>query len=175
MRHPAAEGDLGKDETAARTSGIIFLGNLQFIKTLRRVEEPARHPVARAGTVLGHYTLEAVRLGLATARFLPGDHIWAEGEGRWITLAELGRLNPGLLPAAAPKAGGFWSGVGGFLGKAAGGVATLFTFLIVISVGLFIGMLLQSGGKNPNRQGANDPLRDPYAGRRDPDFDDRDA
>jgi hypothetical protein len=143
------------------------------------MEEPARHPVARAGEILGHYTLEAVKLGLATARFLPGDHIWAEGEGRWITLAELGRLNPGLMPAAedepATTAGGFWSGLGGFLGKAAGGVVTLFTYLIVISVGLLIGMLLQSGGKNPNRQGDNDPLRDPYAGRRDPDFDDRDA
>ncbi|MFN7339739.1 MAG: hypothetical protein ACK5VI_01505 [Opitutia bacterium] len=143
------------------------------------MEDPARHPVARAGKVLGRYTLEAVKLGLATSRFLPGDHIWAAGEGRWVTLAELGRLNPGLFPddtgAAAARGGGFWSGVGGFLGKAGGGVVTLFTYLIVISVGLFIGMLVQSGGRNPNRQGDNDPLRDPYAGRRDPDFGDRDA
>ncbi len=143
------------------------------------VEDPARHPVARAGKVIGHHTLEAVKLGLATSRLLPGDHIWAAGEGRWITLAELGRLHPGLLPGAAgtpaARGGGFWPGVGGFLGKAVGGVATLFTYLIVISVGLFIGMLAQSGGRNPNRQGDNDPLRDPHAGRRDPDFDERDA
>jgi hypothetical protein len=141
------------------------------------VEEPARHPVARAGKVLGRYSLPAVRLGLESGQLLPGDHIWAPGEGKWITLTELGTLHPGLIPAAtsADAGGGFWSGVGNFLGKAAGGVVTLFTYLIVISVGLFIGMLVSSGGKNPNRRGDNDPLRDPYAGRRDPDFDDHDA
>lgn len=144
------------------------------------MEEPVRHPVARQGQVIGKYSLPAVKLGLASGQLLPGDHIWAPGEGKWITLTELGTLHPGLLPAApspgqAAAGGGFWSGVGNFLGKAAGGFVTLFTYLIVISVGLFIGMIVQSGGKNPNRQGDNDPLRDPYAGRRDPDFDDRDA
>jgi hypothetical protein len=133
--------------------------------------EPARHPVARNGSLLGAYHLEAIRLGLSLGELRPGDHIWAEGHGRWMTLEELGRLNPRLLQAPEPEV----AKGPGFLRRALGGVGTLLTWVVVIGVGLFIGMLVQGGGRNPNRQGANDPLRDPYAGGRDPDFDDRDG
>lgn len=141
--------------------------------------EPNRHPVARDGKVLGHYHLEAIRVGLAGGQLRPGDHVWAEGQGRWVTLEELGQLHPGLMPepagAATPPGRGFLAGIGSFLGAAFLGLATVLKWAVVLAFGLFLGMLVQSGGKNPNRQGDNDPLRDPYAGRRDPDFDDRDA
>jgi hypothetical protein len=140
------------------------------------MSEPTRHPVARDGKVIGHYSLEAIRLGLASGQLLPGDHVWAEGQGRWKTLAELAQLMPGsAMPAAGAStsapSGGFWAGVGAFIGSGLGGIATLLKFMVVIAFGLFIGMVLQSGGKNPNRQGDNDPLRDPGPERRDPDFD----
>lgn len=140
--------------------------------------EPARHPVARDGKVIGHLDLEAIKAGRRDGRLRPGDHVWAEGLGRWLTLEELGRLDPGLGTGAgeagAPPGGGFLSGIASFLGAAFLGLATAMKWVVVIGFGLFLGMLLQSGGKNPNRQGDNDPLRDPYAGRRDPDLDDAD-
>lgn len=140
--------------------------------------EPTRHPVARDGKVIGHYHLEAIKVGLRGGQLRPSDHVWAEGQARWLTLEELGRLHPGLMPEpteeTAAAGGGFLAGVGSFLGAAFLGLATVMKWVVVITFGLFLGMIVQSGGRNPNRQGDNDPLRDPYAGGRDPDFDDPD-
>lgn len=133
--------------------------------------ETKLHPVARAGAVIGEHSWDEITEGLASGRFLGTDHVWAEGQARWVTLDELSR---GSAAGGDGRPSGILAGVGRFLGAGLGALGMVLKFLFVISIGLLIGMILQSGGKNPNRQGDNDPLRDPYAGRRDPDFDDPD-
>lgn len=128
------------------------------------METPLHH-LARDGRVIGQHSLDEMRAGLASGRFRETDHVWASGQARWVTLGEL------LRPAGA--AAGAEAGPG-FLGRAFAGIGVALKWVFVIGFGLFLGMLLQSGGRNPNRQGDGDPLRDPYAGGRDPDFDDPD-
>jgi len=125
-----------------------------------------QHHLARDGAVIGRHSLEEIRAGLDSGRFLETDHVWAAGQARWVTLGEL--LRPAAAAAAEAEARP------GFLGRVASGLGVLLKWVFVLGFGLFLGMLLRSGGRNPNRQGDDDPLRDPYAGRRDPDLDDPD-
>jgi len=129
------------------------------------METPTHH-LARDGQVIGRHSLDEMRAGLAAGRFRETDHVWAAGQARWVTLGEL--LRPAVAAPAPAEAGP------GFLGRAIGGLGMVLKWAFVIGFGLFLGMLFQSGGRNPNRQGENDPLRDPCAGGRDPDFDDPD-
>ena len=149
---------------------------------------PATHKVARDGAILGDYAFGAIRQGLDDGSLRPTDHVWAPGQGRWILLGELATLAkpaPGA-GATAPSPGspsGWPTGVLGwialpFIGilKLAGylfsALAVIMKWVVVIGFGLFIGMILE--GRNPRRHPENDPLHDPYAGRRDPDFEDSD-
>ena len=153
------------------------------------MSDPA-HRLARDGAILGDYTFDQIQEGLAGGTLLPTDHVWAPGKGRWILLRELEALaKPArpTVPAPSPTAvvtGGFWStlgrgtmaalrGAGWLVGGAFKALGTVMSWIFVIGIGLFIGMLIEGRG-NPRRNPATDPLHDPYAGRRDPDFDDRD-
>jgi len=147
------------------------------------------HKLARDGAILGDRTFDQIQEGLAAGTLLPTDHVWAPGKGRWILLRELEALaaepRPGspATPGGKP-AGGIWRslgrgalstlrGLGWLVGGAFKALGTVMTWVFVIGIGLFIGMLIEGRG-NPRRNPSTDPLHDPYAGRRDPDFDDRD-
>ena len=147
------------------------------------------HKLARDGAILGDRTFDQIQEGLADGTLLPTDHVWAPGKGRWILLRELEALaaapRPGS-PAAptTPATAGFLGslgrgmlsalrGLGWVLGGAFKALGTVMSWVFVIGIGLFIGMLVEGRG-NPRRNPATDPLHDPYAGRRDPDFHDPD-
>lgn len=148
---------------------------------------PTLHKVARDGAILGDFTFGAIRKGMDDGTLRATDHVWAPGQGKWILLGELATLAkpaptktaPAGEPAGSPS--GWPTGVLGwitlpFVGllKAAGYVvsalAVVMKWVFVIGLGLFIGMILE--GRSPRRHPENDPLHDPYAGRRDRDFDD---
>lgn len=146
---------------------------------------PATHKVARDGAILGDLTFEAIRRGLDDGSLRRSDHVWAPGRGKWILLGELATLAKPAPAAAGDRedASGWPTGVLGwvalpFVGilKLAGylfsAFAVIIKWVVVIGFGLFIGMILE--GRSPRRHPENDPLHDPYAGRRDPDFDDPD-
>ena len=142
------------------------------------------HPVARAGAVMGDLTFDQIRAGLADGSLQPTDHVWAPGRGQWIRLAELSALANPSNPSATktPEGSGLWRTLGrGLLALVIGigkvlrvifkSLSAVVGFIFVITLGLFIGMLLEGRG-NPRNNPSTDPLHDPYAGRRDPDFDD---
>jgi hypothetical protein len=143
------------------------------------------HKLARDGVILGDRSYADIQAGLADGSLRPADHVWAPGQGRWILLGELVALASPVAPKPAPAASptaGFWRSLGrGCLAVLGGlfqglawvfkGIGTVMSWIVVISIGLFIGMLLEGRG-NPRNNPATDPLHDPYAGRRDPDFDD---
>lgn len=146
------------------------------------------HKVARDGSILGDFTFGDIRQGLDDGSLRRSDHVWAPGQGKWILLGELATLaKPAAAPAGDRKdASGWPTGVIGWIAlpfvgtlKLAGhlfsALGVIMKWVVVIGFGLFIGMILE--GRDPRRHPENDPLRDPYAGRRDPDFDDpyRDA
>lgn len=140
----------------------------------------ALHKVARDGAILGDFTFGAIRKGMDDGTFRATDHVWAPGQGKWILLGELAALaRPAAKVAAAAPAAG--SGVPRWLalpfvgaakgiGYVFGALGTVIKWVFVIGLGLFIGMILE--GRSPRRHPENDPLSDPYAGRRDRDFDD---
>ena len=146
---------------------------------------PTLHKVARDGAILGDFAFGAIRKGLDDGSLRPTDHVWAPGQGKWILLGELATLaKPATTKAAAGPAespSGWPTGILGWIAlpfvallKAAGYVfsalAVVMKWVFVIGLGLFIGMILE--GRSPRRHPENDPLHDPYAGRRDRDFDD---
>ena len=149
----------------------------------------ALHKLARDGAVIGDRSYADIQAGLADGSLRPTDHVWAPGQGRWILLRELVALTspvpaPRPAPSAAAAPAGFWRSLGrGCLAVIGGlfqglgwlfkGMATVMSWVVVISIGLFIGMLLEGRG-NPRNNPATDPLHDPYAGRRDRDFEDSD-
>ena len=149
---------------------------------------PTLHKVAREGAILGDFAFGAIRKGLDDGSLLPTDHVWAPGQGKWILLGELATLakpapTKGAAAGAAASPSGWPTGVLGWIAlpfvallKAAGYVfsalAVVIKWVFVIGLGLLIGMVLE--GRSPRRHPENDPLHDPYAGRRDPDFDDPD-
>ncbi len=144
----------------------------------------ALHKVARDGAILGDYTFAAIRSGIADGSLRPTDHVWAPGQGRWILLGELAALAKPPAPAGAARpaaASGLaapaphwlalpFIGVSKGIGHVLGALGTIIKWVFVIGLGLFIGMILE--GRSPRRHPENDPLSDPYAGRRDRDFDD---
>ncbi len=141
------------------------------------------HKLARDGAVIGDRSYADIQAGLADGSLRPTDHVWAPGQGRWILLRELVALTS-PAPSPKPAAAGFWRSFGrGCLAVIGGlfqgmvwifkGIGTVMSWVVVLSIGLFIGMLLEGRG-NPRNNPATDPLHDPYAGRRDRDFDDPD-
>src|ERR1700731_561285 len=61
--------------------------------------------VARAGTNLGSFSLEEIREGLRTGRFLPTDLAWQTGMTDWRPLSEVAAA-PATAATPAPGAGG---------------------------------------------------------------------
>jgi hypothetical protein len=55
--------------------------------------------VARAGKELGAFSLEEVRAGLSSGKFLPTDFGWMDGQPDWARLDAL----PGLTPTPPPE------------------------------------------------------------------------
>lgn len=146
---------------------------------------PTLHKVARDGAILGDYTFGAIRRGLDDGSLRRSDHVWAPGQDKWILLGELATLaKPAPAPASDPEGASGWpTGVLGWIALPFVGIlrlagylfaafAVIIKWVVVIGFGLFIGMILE--GRSPRRHPENDPLHDPYAGRRDPDFDDPD-
>lgn len=135
------------------------------------------HKVARAGDILGDFTRVEIKDNLRLGQFLPTDHVWAPGAGRWILLSELKVLSgtpqrvspqgrPALPEATATQAKPATGEAKGFLGS----IGTIFTWIFVLMAGGLIGAILE--GRNPRRHPENDPLHDPDAGRRSRDYDD---
>lgn len=134
----------------------------------------ALHKVARAGEVLGDFTRIEIKDNLRLGQFLRTDHVWAPGVGRWMLLSELMELS-GSPPTAAPSARSADIQAKpteepeptlGFFGS----ISKIFTWIFVLMIGGLIGAILE--GRNPRRHPENDPLHDPYAGKRDRDYDD---
>lgn len=136
------------------------------------------HKVARDGAVLGDYTFREIQDGLGLRQLRPTDHVWAPGVGKWIRLGELASLaGAGAGAAAARAAATVETAEPGEPAKnrplaILGGVGTVFKWVFVLALGGILGMMVE--GRSPRRHPENDPLSDPYAGRRDPDFDDPD-
>lgn len=140
--------------------------------------DPTPHPlhkVARDGAILGDYTFREIQDGLGLRQLRATDHVWAPGVGKWIRLGELASLGVGAATPASAAAGAAkpaTPGVSGGPGTILGAFGTFLKWAFVLMLGGIIGMALE--GRSPRRHPENDPLRDPDAGRRDPDFDDPD-
>ncbi len=132
------------------------------------------HKVARAGEILGDFTRMEIKDNLRLGQLLPTDHVWAPGVGRWILLSELMELSgdslrvaPSTRPAVTQaKPTEEPEETSGFFGS----ISKIFTWIFVLMIGGLIGAILE--GRNPRRHPENDPLHDPYAGKRDRDFED---
>jgi len=144
---------------------------------VENTENPLPEPlykVARAGAILGDFTRTEINDNLRLGTFLPSDHVWAPGVGRWILLSELMELSGDPLraiPSARPavtqtKPTKEPEATLGFFGS----ISKIFTWMFVLMVGGLIGAVLE--GRNPRRHPENDPLHDPYAGKRNRDYED---
>lgn len=61
--------------------------------------------VARAGTNLGSFSLDEIREGLRTGRFLPTDLAWQTGMTDWRPLSEVAAAEPAAAAAASETGG----------------------------------------------------------------------